>query len=257
MFVVVINGWKEETSELVQALAGALGIMAFEARQRMIGGGPSVAASFADPGHAKTLAFKLENIGFATLVIDVAAIRSRTGYLVVRSFTISENSLNIETVNSQLVAIPFGDIDLILAGTKTVEYTETKRINERKLSVGQTLLAGGIPIAKTVTRKEEVNTQENEKHLYIYAGDRPPAVLSQNGMTYEGLGAAMKYSRELNFAYLTSRLRDLSPGATFDDRLQNRAGLARLLGPVQGREPNLDLAAEIIARTLRMNQPIH
>ncbi len=257
MFVVVIHGWKEESSDLAQALAGALGIMAYEARQRMIGGGPSIVASFAGSGQAQALAVKLEKVGFVTMVIDASAIRDRAGYLVVRSIALTENSLNIETVNGQRAAIPYGEIDLILAGTRTIGYTETKQVTERKLSVGQTLLAGGIPISKTVTRKEKVNTEESEKYLYLYAGDRPPAVFSRNGITYEGLGAAMKHSRELNFSYLLDRLRQLSPGAAFDDRLQNRSGLTRLLGPVQGREPNLDLAAEILARILRPNRPIH
>ena len=52
MFVVAIYGWREETPEMAQSLAGALGIMVFEARQRLIGGGPSVVASFADQQQA-------------------------------------------------------------------------------------------------------------------------------------------------------------------------------------------------------------
>jgi len=46
MHVVVIFGWKEETPELVRSLADALGVTVFEARQRIIGGGPAVVASF-------------------------------------------------------------------------------------------------------------------------------------------------------------------------------------------------------------------
>ena len=55
MFVVAIYGWREETPEMVQALAGALGIIVFEARQRLIGGGPSVVASFADLQQASVI----------------------------------------------------------------------------------------------------------------------------------------------------------------------------------------------------------
>jgi hypothetical protein len=70
-------------------------------------------------------------------------------------------------------------------------------------------------------------------------------------MTYDGLGAAMKLSRELNFTYLISELRRLSPGAAYDDRLLKRVGQTRLLGPALNPETNLDLAAEILARSLR------
>jgi hypothetical protein len=106
-------------------------------------------------------------------------------------------------------------------------------------------------MSKKVKRQEEVTTEERMKVLYLYAGNRLPIVFSQNGMIYDGLGAAMKLSRELNFTYLISELRRLSPGAVYDDRLRNRVGLARLLGPTQNPETNLDLAVEILARSLR------
>jgi hypothetical protein len=70
-------------------------------------------------------------------------------------------------------------------------------------------------------------------------------------MLYDGLGTAMKLTRELNFAWLMSELRRLSPRAVHDDRLLKRAEQIRLLGPVQSLENNLALAVEILARSLR------
>ncbi|MCJ7547037.1 MAG: hypothetical protein MUP30_09505 [Deltaproteobacteria bacterium] len=97
-----------------------------------------------------------------------------------------------------------------------------------------------------------MTTEERSKVLYIYAGSRLPVIFSQNGMIYDGLGAAMQLTRELNFTYLIRELRRLSPGAAYDDRLRNRAGLVRLLGPALDPETNLDLAVEILARALRL-----
>ena len=94
------------------------------------------------------------------------------------------------------------------------------------------MLAGGIPLSKKVEYQKEVATEERGKVLYLYASrQQQPAVLSQDGMTYDGLGAAMKLSRELNFTYLISELRRLSPEAAYDDRLLKRVGQTRLLGP--------------------------
>lgn len=62
MQVVAISNWKKESNEPVQALAGVLGITAFEARPRMIGNGPAVVASFADAEMALALAEKLNQI---------------------------------------------------------------------------------------------------------------------------------------------------------------------------------------------------
>ncbi|MCJ7663493.1 MAG: hypothetical protein MUO24_04560 [Desulfobacterales bacterium] len=251
MHVVVIHGWKEETTELVQAISSALGIMVFEARQRMIGGGPAVVGSFADPQQALSLAKKLNQNKIATLVVDATAVRSGAGHFIVRRFELNESSMRIETGDRQRAEVPYGEIDLLLPSTSIVEHSETKTVTGRKLSLGKTILSGGIPMSKKVKHQEEVTTEERSKVLYLYAGNRLPIVFSQNGMIYDGLGAAMKLSRELNFTYLISELRRLSPGAVYDDRLRNRVGLVRLLGPTQSPETNLDLAAEILARSLR------
>jgi hypothetical protein len=70
-------------------------------------------------------------------------------------------------------------------------------------------------------------------------------------MAYDGFGAAMKLSRELNFAYLKSELRRLCPAAGYDDRLLHRLGQVRVLGPALNPESSLDLAFDILARSLR------
>jgi hypothetical protein len=251
MHIVAIHGWREETAELSQALAGVLGLTVFEARQRVIGGGPAVVASFADPHQAQALAAKLSQCGIATLVVDTAEVRSRVGRFLVRRFELGEWSLRTETGDGERGEISYGEIDLLLPGTSIVGETETKTVTERTLSLGKTILSGGIPMTTKTKRQEVVTTEAREKVLYLYAGNRPQVVFSQSGMTYDGLGAAMQMSRELNFAYLLNELRRLCPGAAYDDRLLNRAGQVRLLGPAQSPETNLDLAAEILARSLR------
>ena len=251
MHVVVIHGWEKETTELADAVAGALGIAVFEARQRMSGNGPAVVASFTDPQQALTLSKKLNQGGIATLVVDATEVGNRAGRFIVRRFELNESSMQIEAADRQRTEIPYEEIDLLLPSTSIVEYSEKKTVTVRKLSVGKTLLAGGIPLSKKVKREEEVTTEERSRVLYLYAGNRMPVVFSQTGMTYDGLGAAMKLSRELNFTYFISELRRRCPAALYDDRLHNRAGLVRLLGPALSPEANLDLAVEILAWTLR------
>jgi hypothetical protein len=251
MHVVAISSWNEETTDLVQLLARALGITVFEARPRMLGHGPSVVASFADSEMALALAKKLNLLEFATLIVDVTAVRSRAGYFIVRRFQFNKQSMLIETSGGQKQEIPYEEIDLLLPGTSSVETSETKSYTEHKLSIGKTLLSGGIPMVSKVEHQEKVTTEERGKVLHLYAGKRAPVILSQNGVTYEGFGAAMKLSRELNFAHLISELRKFSPAAGYDDRLLNRVGQVRLLGPTFNPETNLDLAAEILARSLR------
>lgn len=254
MHVVAISNWGEETPQLVQALAGALGMTAFEARPRMIGNGPAVVATFANREMALALANKLNQLGFATLIVDAAAVRSRTGLFIVCHLQFNKWSLFIETSGGQQKEIPYEEIDLLLPGTSIAETSETKTVIERKFSLGKTLLSGGIPMTSKVEQQEEVTTEERGRVLYLYADKQPPVLFSQNGMTYEGFGAAMKLSRELNFSYLIRELRRLCPGAGYDDRLLNRSGQARLLGPTINSETSLSVAAEILAQSLLLGK---
>ena len=250
MFVVAIYGWREETPELVQTLTSSLGIIAFEARQRLIGGGPSVVASFADHQLARELAKKVSRGDIKALIVDATAVRMRSDSFIVRRFEFEGCGLKIETHNGQQETLPYAEMELFLTGTSVVSDSETKTIVEKKFSMGKTLLAGGIPMTKNVERQEEVSSEESEQILYLYVHDRPTAIFSLNGMNYNGFGVELKLSRKLNFSHLISQLRLYASGATFDDRMLNRVNQVRLLGPAQGREASLDLAAEILARCL-------
>jgi hypothetical protein len=251
MHVVVIHGWKQETPELVQALSQALGITPYEARQRLSGGGPAVAAQCADPEQALALAKRLNQAGLATLILPAQEHRVETGQFIVRRFALHEAALHIEQTDGQTVEIPYGEIDLLLLAASIVEYAEKKTVTGRTFSLGKTIMAGGIPLSKKVERQQEVTTEERSKVLCLYAGQRPPAIFSLNNMIYDGLGKAMQVSREANFTHLIKELRRLSPQARYDERLRNRAGLVKLLGPALDPETNLDLAVEILARTLQ------
>lgn len=250
MFVVAIYGWQEESPELLRALAGALGLTTFDVRQRLIGGGPSVVACFAEQQPARELAETMERNGARASVVDATAVRMRSGFAVVRRFVFEARSLTIETHTGQRETIPYEEMALLLAGTSVVGFNETKTVVEKKLSLGKTLLSGGIPMTTKVERQEIVSTEESEEMLYLYAHDRPTAIFSLNGLNYDGFGPEMKMSRKLNFSYLISQLRLHAAGVVFDDRLQNRVNQTRLLGPAQGREASLDLAAEVLARCL-------
>lgn len=249
MFVVAIYGWQEETAEMVQALAGALGIMVFEARQRLIGGGPAVVASFADQQQARQLADKINCIGIKTLIVDATTVSLRGSFTIVRRFVFEERVLKIETHTGHQETLPYAEMELLLTGTSVVGVSETKTVVEKKFSLGKTMLSGGIPMKTKVERQVEVSSEESEQVLYLYTHARPAAIFSLNGMNYDGFGTEMQLSRMLNFSHLISQLR-LHAAAVFDDRLLSRVSQSRLLGPAQGREASLDLAAEILARCL-------
>ena len=250
MHVVAIYGWKDEVAELAQALSQALGLTLYEARQRLIGGGPAVVARFAEPQRAEALAAELEKGGVATLVLDADARSRVTGSFLVRRFELGESSLRLESTDGVGAEIAYREVAILISALRISGQNESRTVTERKFSLGRTVLSGGIPLTKTVTRQEEVATEERTRLLYLFAGQRPRVVFRQSGMSYDGLGAAMKMSQELNFSFLTSELRRLCPAAVLDERLANRSGQVRLLGPAQSFEGGLELAAEILGRAL-------
>jgi len=253
MHIVVINRWKKDTDDLKQKIAKTLGITAYEVQQRMLCGSPTVLVSFADPQQALALVNKLNPLGIATMVVDATEVHSRTGNIIVRHFKLNESSLFIETGDNRTAEIPYDKIDVLLPATSTVTFSETKTTTEKKLSLGKTLLTGGIPMFNKVTHQQEVTSEDSKKVLYLYVNKRrDPIIFSQDGVTYEGLGEAMKLSRGMNFTYLISELHRLSPAAAYDDRLLKRIGQVRLLGPTINPDTNIDIAAEILVRSLRL-----
>ena len=250
--VVAIYGWKAETEELAQLISETLGNTVFDAQQRLAAGSPSVLVKYGSYKDARELEKRLNQNGIPTLVVDAEEVQQRTGQLIVEHFEFRESSLYIETINRRKGEISFRDIDLLLPVTGTTVHSETKTYTERKFSIGKTLLTGGIPMSKKVEHQQNVETVKRSKTLFVYIKRlREPAVFRQNKLNFEDLGEAMKISREQNFFYLMSELHRLSPGVVYDDRLQRRIGQVRLLGPTLNPETNLDLAVEILARSLR------
>ncbi len=250
MHVVAVCGWKDESPDRLQALAASLVITLYEARQRIIGGGPAVVASFADPQQAGDLAARLENAGISFRVIDSSAVCGAGCSFMVRSFEIGQSSLCVSAADGSSRVIPYEEIGLLLPALSIQGHTETRTVTERKLSLGKTLLSGGIPMTKKVSHQEEVRSEERSRLLYLYAGDLRRIVFSQDGMTYETLGPLMKPSREMNFATLVNELQSRAGNAVWDDRLLTRVGQIKLLGPAQHSADNLDLAAEVLAACL-------
>ncbi len=248
MYVVVIHSWRELTMELAQALAAALEATVFDAQQRLIGNGPTVVACFAEPQPAQKLLIKLQQAGFEGFVVDFGETLSRSEFFVVRRFELEEKAFRIKDADGNKAEIAYSGIDLLLPATRIAGHTETHTVTNRKFSMGKTLLAGGVPMTRKVKHQEVVSIEERERVLYLCSRNRPRVICTQSGMVYDGFGAEMQPSQEMNFNFLVAELRRRCPIAVYDDRLIKRAGQAKLLGPTLNPDTNLGLAVEILAR---------
>ncbi|HYQ47482.1 MAG TPA: hypothetical protein VEP69_00325 [Thermodesulfovibrionales bacterium] len=250
MHVVAVCVWKQETADLLPSLAKALGVTLYEARQRMIGGAPAVVACLADRQQARDLVINLRRAGISSCLVDASAVCGKVCSFIVRRFELGMSSLYIEAGDGESLSIPYEEIRLFLPAMDISGHAEKKMVTERKLSLGKTLLSGGIPMTKKVSHEEEAQSEERRKLLYIFGGGMRPAVFGQDGMTYDGFGPEMKPSRELNFAALLGKLRERAAHAMLDERLLTRLGQIKLLGPAQNAANGLDLAAAVLAACL-------
>jgi hypothetical protein len=252
MHIVAIHDWQKTEDEVAQIIAGYLGLLTFETRQKIAGGGPVVLACFAACQDAERLAACLTSEGLVVMVIDTAAVRKRDPPVPARRFLFGAKSMHIELSGREPDIIEYSMIDVLLvASSGPAPEQKTTKVVDRKLSLGRTLLAGGVPITRKVTRKETVTSEANNQTLMLYTCDHKTVIFDQGMLNYNGFGAAMKLSRDLNFSQLKNELRRLAPQAGYDDRLLRRSSLVRLLGHALSPEADLDLAFEILYRSLK------
>lgn len=251
MHIVAVHSWQDDDAAVALIIAETLGILVYEARQKIAGGGPAVVACFADPLQAEALAAKLDCAGVPVLIIDREEVRRRGQPFPVRRFVLQPQALQLESVSGDRCALDYNEIELLLVATSGGAMQSTATVTERKFSLGKTLLAGGIPMSKKVTHEETIISDVRDETLWLYAQNRVLAIFNRGYLNYDGLGPAMQLSRDLNFAQLKNELRRRAPQAIYDERLLKRASLIRVLGPALSPENDLDLALEIFARSLK------
>ncbi|WP_432822639.1 hypothetical protein [Trichloromonas sp.] len=252
MHLVAVHDWPKDEAAVAKTIADTLGILVFEARQKISGGGPAVLANFAEPRQAEALAVRLSREEVPALVIDTLAVRNRNAPFNVRRCVLKTQALRLESAAGETCDIDYDTIELLLVATCSAGQMQTiGKVTQRKFSLGKTLLAGGVPMTKKVTSTQTVLTEARDETLWLYARGQTMVIFDRAAMNYDGLGEGMKMTRELNFAHLKNELRRLAPQAGFDDRLLRRAALVRVLGPALSPEADLDLAFEILARSLR------
>jgi len=252
MQMVAIHSWLKDEAEVAGIIAATLGILVYEARQRIAGGGPAVLACLADSQQAGALADRLALAGVPALIIDREEVRQQRQPLHVCRFGLEPQALRIETLEGKSGAIAYNTIEFLLVATCNARTQSTATVTDRKFSLGKTLIAGGIPMSKKVTREETVVSDARDETLWLYAGGHGPVIFNRSALNYDGLGGAMQMSRELNFVHLKNELRRRAPQAGYDDRLLQRAGVIRLLGASLSPEADLDLAFEILARSRQL-----
>jgi hypothetical protein len=252
LLVLAIYNLRGNEALLARELAAVLKRTVYEAssRLRAPGGGPSVIASFAEPGAAREAAAVLHARGFDTLLLDAGEIETDAGRRVVRAFELGAEAMSVEAGGARLEA-GYRDVELLLRGVRILVRRPAAPRTTRKLSLTRAALTGGLLVTKVVAVPGRQAAAEREGFLHLYARGLPPLVWRETALDYRSLAGELLPSRQANFARVVAELRRRCPQAAYDERLASPAGQAQLLGPTLPPAENLDVAISVLAAALR------
>ncbi len=252
MHVLAIDHIVEDKETISLILAQALGITLYEARGRIATGtGPIVIASFGDKSDADKKAEQLRAAGISPLLLSQDEIETDETRISARTFLLMDTGLVIGTRTGKEVRMAYSDVSLIIRGTRITHTTSTQTEKSRKFAPDLAIMSGGLMMTKSSKVTSRSITDVRDGFFNLYAANLPPVAFLEPNVLYDSLGQALQPTRTANFVRLLEEIKQRCTAALFDDRLVNRPGQVRLLGPLFTPEEHLDIAISVLARSLR------
>ncbi|MCA9527328.1 MAG: hypothetical protein KC549_13650, partial [Myxococcales bacterium] len=184
--------------------------------------------------------------GFDPCVVDMAAVPRPVVARRVELGTMAR----FTTRAGEVHAVPWSEVRLLLRATGIVVGEETESHTTRGFSASRALISGGLLLTKKTTHTTTRSTEEWSSHLIVHRDFGPPLSVPEAEVLFDGPGQPVQPTRQATFAFIIERLRAAAPQATYDDRLQRRAGLLQLLGRTLPPETHLDVALAVLAAGL-------
>lgn len=219
MYVVGIAELSGTIQDEAPALAGNLGVTAYDARMLLAPGIPALLQLTQDRSRALQLLADLRARGHQALAFDASAVTSNRDMVWPRSFALAEDGL---TTGSGPEHLAFSDITVMLRATHESHVESTVETKERKFSAGRAMLTGGVVMTKTNKKTASSHAWDKHEVLYIYLRGKRPWILREIGTRYEGLGAEMASTERANFLKMIELVRLRAPLAVYDQRLVGR-----------------------------------
>lgn len=208
--------------DLVNEIGAIFKKDAYQTRQILSGKIPKLIASYHSPEEAETVAGSIKAIGLWAITCDNSFLLGPPGPIfgAVTLRTDGDKIVFLDT-NGAARILSSGDVFLVVKGVKQTRMEAESTKTSRKLSVGKTILTGGIPMFDKVIQKATVTSTQNALFLRLYGllSPTPLIELIQNNIDYKFLGTKLNYSSMINFNNMANDIKNYFPGAVFDDRL--------------------------------------
>jgi len=270
-FVVAIAELKGAAEDEAPALAADLGATAYDARLLLAGGTPAVIRTTPDKALALDLLGKLRARGHGAVACDAAAVVASGDMVSMRRLRLGETAVTLDDRPGE--SLPYAGILALVAAVHRRRQDTDVQTKETKLSVGRAVITGGLSFTRTVKTQAHASTEERAGVLYVFRRDgATPWILHEHGTSWAGLAGhagqagqtrAPAPSEGENFRNAVRLLRELAPGAVFDDRLVTRRATERaVLTALPGKttvttssEAGVDLLAHIVAMWSARTRP--
>ena len=212
---------KTLSDELLKKAASLIGKDIADTRLLLAGELPRVLASMPDSATAESTARGLQDAGFVAFVCGDSELRNRAESFLARTVIPAERAVTFRDRHGGEVVIEAGDAFLIIRGKLRAAAPENTSTTKMKLNVTATVLTGGLPIMRRVTKETTRESSQAEDFMAIYdrRSSDPRVEMSRSQMDYAFLGPELTPFALANFEIVAKKLREWFPPAIFDDRL--------------------------------------
>jgi hypothetical protein len=240
--VVAVTELEGSPELAASRLAVALGTTPYELRLALSAGLPAIVLMTQDAARARAVGQEIRTQGHRVVTCARADVVSSASMTALKDFRFDGQELLATGVATD--GLPFSDIlGLLRASHRTTIVTKSE-LKERKLRPGMAIATGGMVLTKTTTREVTSRTDEREQVLYLFRrSGAAPWILRERSGRYAGLGKEVGRTTLENFATTIRRLRELSPGAFYDERLVQ----ARAVRGIADGVDTTDLLAHVLA----------
>ena len=252
MFLAVLRIPRVDDPYLLAS--AATGLARVDAKRRLVGILPRVLLVAADRAEIDAAGLRLQRAGFATLAFDPLSSPTDEDRIVPRTLEARSDALVVVAgVGAQTRhVVPWGAFELIQRGVRQGARREKVTTSGRQLSIGRTLLAGGLPITKKVERTETVTRGEDEPFALLHRSDGGDDVmLYERRIDYGFLGAQRESTSRANLDRTVALIAARSQ-AVLDDRVGQPGFVTGI--PASGADP-IDVAAHMNQLAWRLTTP--
>jgi hypothetical protein len=212
---------KSLDADVAKMVASLVNKEIFDTRLLLAGEIPRIIAHDTDIDRANSIARNIRDAGLVAFVCGDSELRNHSAGFVAHTVKPGEGEVLFRDKVGRESKVETGDIFLILKGRMRSHRREEISTTKIKINVPATVLMGGFPIMRRVTKKTGREALQLDDFVKIYdrRSPHPRIEMSQNHIDYAFLGPRLTSSVPANFPIVVAKLREWFPQAIFDERL--------------------------------------